>query len=102
MCFSPATYVCRRPQESLLTNEGGIDGCGLKLCTPCEMKFREVFGGDISAMAASFDQESKTRESDQDLYGKVRADVGFLCWDGILMRNVENAADECVDQGANI
>lgn len=107
MCFSPATYACCTRQLSLLTekeNSGNeeIDGCGLRLCTSCETKLREVFGGDVDTMAATLDQENKVKEDDQELYGKIRADVGLLRRDGILMRNVENASSECVDEEANI
>lgn len=103
MCISPATHVCNTHNVSISKESGEIiEGCGLNLCTPCEIKLREAFGGDSSAMAATLDQESKTREDYEDFYGKPRADVGFLCKEGILVMNLEKAAGDCADEDAGI
>lgn len=64
-----------------------IDGCGLRLCGTCEIKLREDFAGDSIAMAEVLDREPKTTEQDEEIAGQVvRADVGFLGGDGLLMR----------------
>lgn len=98
MCFSPAIFTCQKRQVSLLSPEDaevGIDGCGLKLCTECEHKLRENFEGDSSFMAATLDLEGKAKEEDEDMnVTVVRADVGFLSRDGLLMRNLGNSAEE--------
>ena len=44
-------------------------------------------------MAATLGDEDKAKEDDEDLHGKVRADVGFLNADGILMKNLESATE---------
>ncbi|PZC91253.1 C6 zinc finger domain protein [Pyrenophora tritici-repentis] len=93
MCFSPAAFACRTRQAAFLSPDDTrelIDGCGLKLCTRCEEQLREVFGGDSSVMAATLDLEPKAKELDNDVQGLViRADVGFLSSEGILMKNLE-------------
>ena len=98
MCFSPATSTCCTRQVSLLSPdeaEQEIDGCGLRVCDHCAKQLKEVFGGDSSAMAAKLDLEPKTRELDEDVQGLViRADVGFLSREGLLMKNIESVADE--------
>ncbi|KNG50077.1 c6 finger domain-containing protein [Stemphylium lycopersici] len=97
MCFSPAMFTCRRRQVSLLSPEDAeveIDGCGLKLCTECERKLREEFVGDSCVMAATLDLEGKVKEEDEDMSGTVvRADVGFLSRDGLLMKNLDHSAE---------
>ncbi|KAF2639119.1 hypothetical protein P280DRAFT_403171 [Massarina eburnea CBS 473.64] len=91
MCFSPATHGCCATQPSILGGEDDemMEGCGLRLCGRCEKEFREVFVGDSSAMATAFDREKKAREGDEEALKVVRADVGFLKSDGLLMRSVE-------------
>ena len=97
MCFSPATFTCCRRQVSLLSPEDAeveIKGCGLKLCTECERKLREEFEGDSCVMAAALDLEGKLKEEDEDMKGTVvRADVGFLSRDGLLMRNLDHSTE---------
>jgi hypothetical protein len=96
MCFSPAAFACYLPQASFFDEDQDtmIDGCGLKLCVACETQLREVFDGNSSLMAATLDHQSKAREKDEDLHARVRADVGFLDSDGILMNNVRYASEE--------
>ncbi|KAF2190865.1 hypothetical protein K469DRAFT_486778, partial [Zopfia rhizophila CBS 207.26] len=91
MCFSLATFICCTLQPSLITKEGEggeeeaiLDGCGLCLCDKCEVRLREEFGGDSSEMATAIDKEPKAREDQEDLV-VVRADVGFLMKEGLLM-----------------
>ncbi|USP81003.1 hypothetical protein yc1106_08277 [Curvularia clavata] len=92
---NPSTLDFAEALEDLLTQE-----------TPHMIKEQlqrwETFGGDVDAMAAAIDQENKAGEKDEDIHGKVRADVGFLCRDGILMANVENAAGEPEDEEASV
>ncbi|EMD95928.1 hypothetical protein COCHEDRAFT_1210187 [Bipolaris maydis C5] len=97
MCFSPAVFACRKRQSSLFSKNEEIDSCGLRLCAACEIRLRENFEGDTSAMAATLDDEDKAKEDDEDLHGKVRADVGFLSTDGILARNL-NCLTEVEDE----
>lgn len=98
MCFAPATFVCRMRQPSLFANEGAeedIDGCGLRLCDSCEAKLREVFNGDSSVMAATLDHEPKAKAEDEDVDGQVvRADVGFLSREGLLMKSLKHEANQ--------
>ncbi|KAE8853720.1 hypothetical protein HRS9122_00712 [Pyrenophora teres f. teres] len=98
MCFSPAAFACCTRQVSLFSSNGAeeeIDGCGLKLCARCEEQLREVFSGDSSAMAATLDHEPKAKESDDEMQGLViRADVGFLSMEGLLIKHLEHEADE--------
>ncbi|KAF1836845.1 hypothetical protein BDW02DRAFT_613998 [Decorospora gaudefroyi] len=98
MCFSPATFICCESQISLFSADDEdtiITGCGLRLCSRCEFKLREVFDGDTSVMAATLDREPKAKKEDEDMDGQiVRADVGFLSAEGLLMKNLENQANQ--------
>jgi hypothetical protein len=70
-------------------NEEEIDGCGLKLCAECKVKLKEVFDGDSSVMAATLDFESKAKAEEMEMGSVVRADVGLLGRQGLLMKNLE-------------
>lgn len=99
MCFSPARFTCCTRQISLFSTddaESEIDGCGLRLCTSCEIKLREDFNGDTSLMAETLDREEKAKAEDEDTTDVmvVRADVGFLSREGLLMRNLELEAEK--------
>jgi hypothetical protein len=100
MCFSPASFTCCARQAPLASTEDEeleIDGCGLKLCTGCEIKLRENFAGDSSLMAETLDHESKATGDDDEFSEGVmvvRADVGFLSRDGLLMKNLELVTGE--------
>ncbi|KAF2263236.1 hypothetical protein CC78DRAFT_604746 [Lojkania enalia] len=97
MCVKVASFGCCTPQPSLSTtrdSEDGalIPGCGLRLCEDCVEKLRKDFQGDSHAMAAAVDSESKTKFEDGKpvaSIGDIRADVGFLTTNGLLMKNVE-------------
>jgi hypothetical protein len=90
-CFTPATFVCRTSQVSLLDEQIQIDGCGLRLCIGCQIKLTEQFNGDSSLMAEILDHEPKAG-SDDDMDPEkgmaVRADVGLLCNGGLLINNL--------------
>ena len=44
-------------------------------------------------MAATLDHEPKAKESDEEVQGlAIRADVGFLFKEGLLMKNLEYEA----------
>ena len=95
MCFSVATFQCASAQPSLFADDDEtamVKGCGLRLCGTCETRFREEFEGDCDAMAAALDKEPKAKEGEDTDGGAVvvRADVGLLKRDGLLIRNVEN------------
>ncbi len=99
MCFFPATFVCRTRQVSLLSAEDAeeeIDGCGLRLCVGCGIKLREIYDGDSSRMAEELDREPKAKADDEgpEDTGLVRADVGFLSENGLLMKSLANVAEE--------
>jgi hypothetical protein len=70
-------------------DEEEIDGCGLKLCAGCEVKLKEVFEGDSNVMAATLDFEPKAKAEEMEMGSVVRADVGFLSRQGLLMKNLE-------------
>jgi hypothetical protein len=93
MCFSPATFICCARQFSLFSSadeEVEIEGCGLRLCASCEVILRELFAGDSSAMAAAMDMEPKAEVGQEEVVGRqVRADVGFLSREGLLMKALE-------------
>jgi hypothetical protein len=98
MCFTPASFKCCTRQVSMFSGDDEdieIEGCGLRLCNPCEFKLREVFGGDSSVMAETLDHETKPTEQDEELIGQViRADIGLLGRDGLLMRALNHAAEQ--------
>lgn len=94
-CITPAVHVCCKLQPALLEagsegkeGEQEILGCGLRLCRSCESAFRGTYGGNVSEMAAELNKVSKAVEGEDELAAKVRADVGFLAEEGLLMRNV--------------
>ncbi|KAH7090744.1 hypothetical protein FB567DRAFT_590124 [Paraphoma chrysanthemicola] len=98
MCFSPATFICCTPQPSLISDgeeEVELEGCGLRLCVTCEVMLRELFNGDSSEMAAMMDLEPKAKAGEEDVVGRqVRADVGFLSREGLLMKFLDHDLTE--------
>ncbi|KAJ4983793.1 hypothetical protein SVAN01_10713 [Stagonosporopsis vannaccii] len=91
ICFSPAVFGCSTVQPDLCGDEEkDIAGCHLRLCLPCEMALRTRFGGVLDALATDFDAQPKVAEADETLgrqvEGRPRADVGFLMYEGLLMR----------------
>ncbi|KAI4702582.1 hypothetical protein J4E81_002947 [Alternaria sp. BMP 2799] len=95
MCFTPATFTCGTRQVSLFDQE--IEGCGLKLCIGCQVRLTQKFNNDSSVMAETLDLEPKA-SADEDMDPEnsmvVRADVGFLCQEGLLMRSLGHEAEE--------
>jgi hypothetical protein len=94
MCFSLATFQCCTVQPSLGAEDGDeistLEGCGLRFCNACEVRFREEFHSNSQEMAAAFDQVPKAKGAkDEEMIGQVRADVGFLSGKGLLMKNME-------------
>lgn len=92
-CCSVATLGCGTVQPSVAEREDGMEmevvGCGLRLCQRCAERLNDEFVGDVGSMAEQMDGLPKTGEADGetgDVHGKVRADVGFLSIDGLLMR----------------
>ena len=69
-----------------------LDGCGLRLCGPCELSLRETYGGDLDTMATVVDLEPKATEEDEE-DPNIRADVGLLRSEGLLMKNVAHEAE---------
>jgi hypothetical protein len=86
MCFSLAVFACCKPSASQDM------GCGLRLCEPCEIDMREKYGGCSSTMAEVCDREPKFRKTDREMNPgqRVRADVGFLSNDGLLVKFLKN------------
>ncbi|KAF1977684.1 hypothetical protein BU23DRAFT_271413 [Bimuria novae-zelandiae CBS 107.79] len=105
MCFTPATHKCCTHQAHISASEDdenplSIDGCGLRLCRGCNQRLDQLYGGDLNIMIAAFDNMPKAREPAENSdaagegeQGTVRADVGLLKADGLLMRCVESMAD---------
>lgn len=95
LCFSVAKFGCSTVQPSLYGEDGEHDtdvvGCGLRLCGRCESRLKEEFEGDVSAMAEKMDMLSKiSMDADgEHLEGRVRADVGFLKQDSLLVNNAK-------------
>ena len=81
MCFYPASFGCCVPQD------GGVIGCGLRLCDRCEIDLRGKYQGCSSEMASALDEQPKIEKDDGELLERVRADVGMLPKTGLLMRN---------------
>lgn len=107
MCFSPASFTCCTRQASLFSTDDEeieIDGCGLKLCTGCEIKLRVNFEGDSSLMASTLDHEGKATGDDEysDEVMVVRADVGFLSKEGLLMKSLEHLELEGDSEGVEL
>jgi hypothetical protein len=98
MCFTPAVFKCCTPQISMFSGDDEeieVDGCGLRLCISCDVKLKQEFGGDSSAMATALNHNAKPTEQDGDLTGQViRADVGLLGRDGLLMRALNYEAEQ--------
>lgn len=98
MCFAPATFICCTRQASLTgtdEEEDELTGCGLRLCDLCERRLREEFEGDSGDMAVVLDLEPKAKAGDKEMVGQVvRADVGFLRRDGLLMKYLEYEAEQ--------
>jgi hypothetical protein len=93
ICFSLAKHRCCAMQPSILSDPEDaamIEGCGLRLCDRCARELGEVFGNDSHTMATAFDKEPKASgRGDEEADGMVRADVGFLKTDGLLMKSVD-------------
>jgi hypothetical protein len=108
LCFSLATHGCCTPQPSINADEDEVDplmmdGCGFRLCGRCAQKFDQIYQNDLHSMATALDKEPKPtlaeadeEDSEGDLsdQGTVRADVGLLRVDGLLMKCVEASAAE--------
>ncbi|KAJ4368810.1 hypothetical protein N0V83_005892 [Neocucurbitaria cava] len=92
MCFSLATYRCCAQGETDEMDE--TDGCGLRLCSPCEMKLNTEFGGDVNAMVTAYDRMPKIGADTPDGTWAARADVGLLMKRGLLMANVEHDSQQ--------
>lgn len=109
MCFSLATHMCCTSQPSVSAGEEGddqaeLEGCGLRLCGECAHKLVQVYDNSVDTMATVFDEISKPREKDNDddseideetpteanEQSSVRADVGLLRMDGLLMNMVKS------------
>jgi hypothetical protein len=90
LCFLPAWFGCSSVAPSLANGVSEVAGCGLRLCKPCEQTLRMDYDGDFARMVAAMDANPKISEADgltQDIEGRVRADVGFLREDSLLVRN---------------
>ncbi|KAJ4297663.1 hypothetical protein N0V90_005557 [Kalmusia sp. IMI 367209] len=101
LCFSLAEVKCCTGQPDLMsTDEISIKGCGLKLCRLCYQRLDEIYFGDFDSMVTTYTAEPKAKE-DQEDGGDVmiRADVGFLSKEGLLMANVSAAAGFDEDEG---
>ena len=105
MCFTLATHMCCTPQPSMASSEEDEcqtirEGCGLRLCNECAGKFGEMYEYDLNSMVVAFDKEPKPAvDEENDEYegetsGTIRADVGLLNFDGLLMRCVTHDMDD--------
>lgn len=110
ICFSLATHMCCTSQSPISSNddedaETELEGCGLRLCHECAHKLDQVYEYNLDSMATVFDESPKPREKEENdevedgasteakEQGFVRADVGLLRTDGLLMRCVANMED---------
>ncbi|KAJ4355887.1 uncharacterized protein N0V89_003912 [Didymosphaeria variabile] len=110
MCFSLATHQCCTPQPFIGAHEDEEDpvimnGCGLRFCHRCALEFDLVYQNNLHDMATALDKEPKpkdtedqdeeeTTEAEKSDQGTVRADVGLLMVDGLLMSCVEAGTSE--------
>ncbi|KAF2749166.1 hypothetical protein M011DRAFT_382110, partial [Sporormia fimetaria CBS 119925] len=83
-CFRPAVFRCCTPQESVTDTHDKIQGCGLALCETCERTLREEHAGRFQDFVEALALQPKYREG--QIEGVVRADVGFLMADGLLVQ----------------
>jgi hypothetical protein len=112
LCFSLATHMCCTSQPSVSAGEEGVDqseleGCGLRLCDECAHKLVQIYDNNLDTMATVFDEISKPKEKDDDddseigeetpteanEQSSVRADVGLLRMDGLLMNLVKSMGE---------
>jgi hypothetical protein len=105
MCFSLADFKCVTQQTSYYMEdeaEAEDEGCGLRFCSKCEAKFREEYGGDLDTMATVMDLEPRVREDEEPDMSQpsVRADVGFLRTEGLLLKNVETEMGRAAEREA--
>jgi hypothetical protein len=94
LCCSVASLGCGTVQPSLEEEIEEVVGCGLRLCERCAETLEIEFAGDLGAMVEEMDKMPKNSEKDEeegDVHGKVRADVGFLSVEGLLMRCMNNS-----------
>ncbi|KAF2446800.1 hypothetical protein P171DRAFT_239458 [Karstenula rhodostoma CBS 690.94] len=98
LCFSLATHRCCTPQPSVTANEDEdetvmMDGCGLGLCSRCAHELGQIYMNSLDDMVTALDKEPKPKyvETDEEEAegaseeGTVRADVGLLKANGLLM-----------------
>ncbi|CAO2650864.1 Nn.00g091610.m01.CDS01 [Neocucurbitaria sp. VM-36] len=101
MCFSLAEYRCCAQSETVMDDPDGKDaamaGCGLRLCSTCELNLNRQYSGDVNAMATSYNKLPKMAADTPDGTWMARADVGLLTMEGLLMANVERDAQKGED-----
>lgn len=108
MCFSLATYRCCTPQPFVDTDPNDedqmeMDGCGLRLCDRCAQELEQVYHNKLEDMIIAFDKKPKPKdhqeeedevpEADVSDEGTVRADVGLLDVNGLLMKCASASAE---------
>lgn len=107
LCFSVAKHQCSTLQPFVGANDENddaamMDGCGLRLCNRCAQQLGQVYQNNFHDMVTALDKEPKPRfvepddeeiEKERD-EGTMRADVGLLKVDGLLMKCVEGGEVE--------
>jgi len=96
MCFDIAKSECCTIQPSIKLEGPGIaspsilEGCGLRFCDRCAYEFHYTFKDNLHEMVVAFDKMPKVREDGgHDCRGVVRADVGLLKTDGLIMAQLD-------------
>lgn len=107
LCFSLAKHRCCTVAPNVgATGEGEsdmVDGCGLTLCELCSVRLKNEFNMNLSeenGLAEALDKAPKFKKcKNAEMYGCVRADVGFFAQSGLLNKNANAIKDS--DGGDN-
>lgn len=94
VCFSPALYGCNTVQPDVTGDvEAQTTGCHLRLCIACEQTLHKEYQDDFDLMVTELDRKPKISEADvilaKETQGRLRADVGFLKQNGLLILTVD-------------
>ncbi|KAL5384290.1 hypothetical protein DPSP01_005438 [Paraphaeosphaeria sporulosa] len=104
LCFSLARHQCCSLQPFVGADDEGdgavmMEGCGLRLCDRCAQELGQVYQNNLHDMVTALDKKAKPKQVETDdgeeaeEQGTIRADVGLLKLDGLLMKCVQGGAD---------
>ena len=93
LCVSPAKWSCgyeqvsleQEPLEQEEIEKQQLRGCGLRLCRQCHVQLEKEYSGDLEGMISAMDSIPKAKEDDESEEVQIRADVGLLLKEGMMM-----------------